>query len=435
MGNEGSSFSPHSLLNKSDIEKLRQTFPKSAPSHLWPPWTSVFDPNTLNLIEKGLCDSSGKLSFQNYQQLAGDMLKAGVDEKLNFLIKISQTKKEDVTSESIKQAVLKIMVAFAELHKVTKKFPFSTEKDLNDLSESIVHDLVFPSQKRKATFSKDPEVNSIDADDLEKWFLNQPLLETAMKDVFNYCFQISVPQPSNLTPIIPRDSKTSLSMQQVLFLNSALPHEFRSIWRPLFNTEIHGESFSKLVGAIPNQGPTLVIVWDKTGNVFGGFAASSWKVGPKFYGKQENFLFHLHPKMNIYETTPFNTNYQYFNLKQKTLPNGLGMGGQFEYFGFWIDSEFGLVKTSPTCSTYHSAPLGELDGQIRNLEVWGVGEEEEKEEGMKSVLDMDPEAQAVLEMMGKTFHSKAIREVDQAEEEKKKQDARHGDEGFQDSDN
>jgi len=306
---------------------------------------------------------------------------------------------------------------------------------LNDLSESIVHDLVFPSQKRKATFSKDPEVNSIDADDLEKWFLNQPLLETAMKDVFNYCFQISAPQPSNLTPIIPRNSKTSLSMQQVLFLNSALPHEFRSIWRPLFNTEIHGESFSKLVGAIPNQGPTLVIVWDKTGNVFGGFAASSWKVGPKFYGKQENFLFHLHPKMNIYETTPFNTNYQYFNLKQKTLPNGLGMGGQFEYFGFWIDSEFGLVKTSPTCSTYHSAPLGELDGQIRNLEVWGVGEEEEKEEGMKSVLDMDPEAQAVLEMMGKTFHSKAIREVDQAEEEKKKQDARHGDEGFQDSDN
>ena len=36
-----------------------------------------------------------------------------------------------------------------------------------------------------------------------------------------------------------------------------------------------------------------------------------------------------------------------------------------------------------------------------------------------SVLDMDPEAQAVMEMMGKTFHSKVIREVDQDQERKK----------------
>ena len=26
------------------------------------------------------------------------------------------------------------------------------------------------------------------------------------------------------------------------------------------------------------------------------------------------------------------------------MPNGLGMGGQLEYFGLWIDSEFGLVR-------------------------------------------------------------------------------------------
>lgn len=280
--------------------------------------------------------------------------------------------------------------------------------------------------KRKASFSKDTQTQIIELDALENWFIYQPLLESMMKDVFSFCFQINLSNSTHLLPSIPPDSKTALSMQHILFLNSALPHDFRTIWRPLFNTQIHGESFSKLVGAIPNQGPTMIVVWDKSGNIFGGFAASSWKVGPKFYGKQENFLFHLSPKMNVYETTPFNTNYQYFNLKQKTLPNGIGMGGQFEYFGLWIDSEFGLVKTSPTCSTYHSAPLGELEGHIGNLEVWGVGEEEEKEEGMRSVLDMDPEAQAVLEMMGKTFHSKAIREVDQAEQERKEKEAACG---------
>ena len=47
--------------------------------------------------------------------------------------------------------------------------------------------------------------------------------------------------------------------------------------------------------------------------------------------------------MGVFDSTPFNSNYQYFNLKQKTMPNGLGMGGQLEYFGLWIDSEFGQV--------------------------------------------------------------------------------------------
>ena len=40
------------------------------------------------------------------------------------------------------------------------------------------------------------------------------------------------------------------------------------------------------------------------------------------------------------------------------MPNGLGMGGQLEYFGFWIDAEFGIVRTSPSCSTFHSPQLG-----------------------------------------------------------------------------
>ena len=62
--------------------------------------------------------------------------------------------------------------------------------------------------------------------------------------------------------------------------------------------------------------------------MFGCFATDSWRLGPKFYGKPESFLFQLAPTMGVYETTPFNSNYQYFNLKQKTMPNGLGMGGQ-----------------------------------------------------------------------------------------------------------
>ena len=62
-----------------------------------------------------------------------------------------------------------------------------------------------------------------------------------------------------------------------------------------------------------------------------------------------------------------------------------------------------------------------MDGFFK---VWGVGEEpvdEDEEEG-RSALDLDPEAQAVMEMMGKTFVSKDVRAAD-AQDEKEKRDA------------
>ena len=62
-----------------------------------------------------------------------------------------------------------------------------------------------------------------------------------------------------------------------------------------------------------------------------------------------------------------------------------------------------------------------MDGFFK---VWGVGEEpvdEDEEEG-RSALDLDPEAQAVMEMMGKTFVSKDVRAAD-AQDEKEKKDA------------
>ena len=68
----------------------------------------------------------------------------------------------------------------------------------------------------------------------------------------------------------------------------------------------------------------------QSGNVFGGFNPDSWSVGPKFFGQSTCFLFHLWPRCSSYETTRFNSNYAYFNLKQKTMPNGMGMGGQVQ---------------------------------------------------------------------------------------------------------
>lgn len=45
--------------------------------------------------------------------------------------------------------------------------------------------------------------------------------------------------------------------------------------------------FNKIyyVGRILEQGPTVLIVEDEDGHIFGGFATDSWVVGPRFFGK------------------------------------------------------------------------------------------------------------------------------------------------------
>jgi len=152
-------------------------------------------------------------------------------------------------------------------------------------------------------------------------------------------------------------------------------------------------------------------------------------LGPKFYGSNACFLFNLRPKAQAYETTRFNANYMYCNLKQKTMPNGLGMGGQLDYFGLWLDAEdYGKGKCAPSCSSFNSPQVSkEKEFAFSHLEAWGVGEEPQldEEEGTRSALDLDPEAQAVMEMMGKTFVGKQVKEQDaQAEKEKADEERR-----------
>lgn len=52
-------------------------------------------------------------------------------------------------------------------------------------------------------------------------------------------------------------------ISQMLFINSNLPTEFRCKWRFLFSSQIHGESFSTLMGRIVDQGTFHRFVFSK----------------------------------------------------------------------------------------------------------------------------------------------------------------------------
>lgn len=78
---------------------------------------------------------------------------------------------------------------------------------------------------------------------------------------------------------------TVLDIPSVLYLKSNLPSENQSQWKLVFSSQFHGESFSRFSHQILQKGPTLLIVKDTFGYVFGGFASCSWELKPQFQGK------------------------------------------------------------------------------------------------------------------------------------------------------
>ena len=69
-----------------------------------------------------------------------------------------------------------------------------------------------------------------------------------------------------------------------MFLNSCVPSHLKGKVYPLFSSIKHGQSFSTFCKQLLVNGPTLLVIRDTGGNVFGGFAADSWRYGPQFIG-------------------------------------------------------------------------------------------------------------------------------------------------------
>ncbi|CAH0717663.1 unnamed protein product, partial [Brenthis ino] len=268
---------------------------------------------------------------------------------------------------------------------------------------------------------------------LSKWLQSNILLKQVAELVYVNLYGINKKagdeSPTPLPPAAPSllpgsdgldpmpDYPAFIDMSHIVWINAHLPQKYQHKWRFLFSTHIHGESFSTMTGRIIEQGPSIIIVEDSSGYIFGGFAPCSWGFGPNFTGTDEAFLFTCVPKMRVYPATNYNDHYQYMNHHTKTLPNGLLMGGQFHFGGIWVNAEpFGEGASAESCSTFKGYRRLSKDPtfRIRSLEVWGVGDkpliDKDSDERDTSILDTNPEAKAILDMAGRTRHSEGIRE-------------------------
>lgn len=59
------------------------------------------------------------------------------------------------------------------------------------------------------------------------------------------------------------------------------------------------------------QGPSIMVVKDKEGCVYGGYATQPWEKHPDYYGDMKSFLFTLHPNASIFRPTGKNANLQW----------------------------------------------------------------------------------------------------------------------------
>ncbi|XP_034031614.1 MTOR-associated protein MEAK7 [Thalassophryne amazonica] len=272
---------------------------------------------------------------------------------------------------------------------------------------------------------------------LEDWIFRVPQVSLYLETLVSEGVNISLSCRSAVT-LLPACTDTPwnelrclLDPPTVMFLTTLLPDGFRSPWRLMFSTQVHGESFSRMTAGLVHHGPTVLVVKDTKGHVFGGFASHAWEVKPQFQGDSRCFLFTVFPRLRVYTPTGYNEHFMYLNHGQQTMPNGLGMGGQLDYFGLWLDSDFGHghSRAQPKCTTYGSPQLsGDEEFILDSVEVWAVGKPPEPEESCfliisleepnsnKSILDRDLEIQAMMKIRGKPLHSQGLREPDQEPE-------------------
>ncbi|XP_025898159.1 TLD domain-containing protein 1 [Nothoprocta perdicaria] len=372
---------------------------------------------------------SEQIAKEQFVIFMSNLLKGNADEKITIIMRMISKVEGPVKGKQIQEFTEHLIMSLVHVlnyRKELKGWNLENTRDyasgVKALASQLLSELKLADGKKpvgrqllEATF---------DQNTIEDWVYRVPQISTFLSVVIRQGFQVlhSIPdQATDIVNLVPgckgikgRGLTSLFDIPSIIYINSHLPTELQHKWQLLFSSRVHGESFSQLCGHIVNKGSCIIILKDLDGFIFGGFASQSWEVKPQFQGDNKCFLFSVFPSLAVYTCTGYNDHYMYLNHGQQTMPNGLGMGGQHDYFGLWIDSDYGKghSKAKPRCTTYNSPQLSAKEHfTLDAMEVWAVGDIPESAVlKSKSILDVDPEAQALLEMTGKTRQSEGLRE-------------------------
>ncbi|KAG7390376.1 hypothetical protein PHYPSEUDO_008204 [Phytophthora pseudosyringae] len=236
--------------------------------------------------------------------------------------------------------------------------------------------------KALARAAMPPSAGSTQAssDDFVRWIGAQfPLLYTIfMSWMARKSFE-SLTKPSYEAPRVSHRSGI-LSRSHFVALSTVTTSLQTSLSR-LYTSAQDGLSYNRLSFHILGySGPTLTVIRDTQGAVFGMFCDIEWKESSRYYGGNGCFLFRMAPEISIYRVSASGTNenYMYLNSKGFALPRGLGMGGSTDKFRLFLSEDLDEHSyTTPKCLSFEPGRLSSSEQFVIDaMEVWGCGGEE-----------------------------------------------------------
>ncbi|CAK9180794.1 unnamed protein product [Ilex paraguariensis] len=262
-----------------------------------------------------------------------------------------------------------------------------------------------------ATFSKNDEglaEKSMSFEDFRRWCT---LLPSVRKFLGSLLMPCDSGRPGSQVPRLLHqritDSSSLLLREEYAWhIGGALSQQELDEWKLLYHSSVNGLSFNTFLGSVSNhEGSTVLIIKDKEGFIYGGYASQPWERHADFYGDLKSFLFQLFPEASIFRPTGANSNLQWCaaNFSSESIPNGIGFGGQVNHFGLFLSANFDQGHTF-SCTTFGSPCLSKTNHlHPEVIECWGIvkGAQEERQDGVKgSVLERFKEDRHMLNMVG-----------------------------------
>ena len=166
-----------------------------------------------------------------------------------------------------------------------------------------------------------------------------------------------------------------MSPSHAAFLVDAIPDRYKQAsWKLAYSTSRDGISLRTLFRRVSDHSPTLLVVEDMDGSVFGAYASESWRISTKYYGTGETFVFKLSPVAKAYHWAPKGGAGERNDMFQFSREDCIAVGGG-GCFALWLDEDLlrGRSAESPTFDKMEILPeSGEEDFLVRTVEVWGL---------------------------------------------------------------
>ncbi|MEE6499981.1 hypothetical protein FKM82_003658 [Ascaphus truei] len=243
-----------------------------------------------------------EINKEQFGLFLADLLRGTAEEKSCIIFQMLNSESEQVKGSQLQQFSEDLIASVVHVVKnrnLLNGWALENMQASDSGARTLASQLLSQLKPTDGQSLEEPEFidSSWSRASIEDWLYKVPIISTFVRVVVILGLSIIKHQTelqkdiSHLVPKCKRMAKktsfvTLLDLPSVMYLNSHLPFEMQHMWRLLFSSQVHGESFSQLCGHIEAQGQCVLVLKDSDGFIFGGFASQTWEVKPQFQGKK-----------------------------------------------------------------------------------------------------------------------------------------------------